>query len=99
MSKSTLSIAVSKDVKSGIQDIAESKDLSKSEVAYQILKDELEDYDQTKSALVETLVRNSAVIGFVWVLLVLLLDFSALNTLLTGLLVLGLLIYSVFFYD
>jgi len=99
MSKSTLSIAVSNEVKSGIQDIAESKDLSKSEVAYQILKDELEDYDQTKSALVETLVRNSAVIGFVWVLLVLLLDFSALNTLLTGLLVLGLLIYSVFFYD
>jgi hypothetical protein len=99
MSKSTLSIAVSKDVKSGIQDIAESKDLSKSEVAYQILKDELEDHNRTIPKLVETLVKNSAVIGFVWLLLVLLLDFSALNTLLTGLLVLGLLVYSVFFYD
>ena len=99
MSKSTLSIAVSNEVKSGIQNIAESKDLSKSEVAYQILKDELDDYDRTKSTLVETLVRNSAVIGFVWVLLVLLLDFSPVNALLTGTLVLGLLIYSMWFYE
>ena len=99
MSKSTLSIAVSNEVKSGIQDIAESKDLSKSEVAYQILKDELEGYDRTKSTLVETLVRNSAVIGFVWLLLVLLLDFSPVNASLTGILVLGLLVYSMWFYE
>ena len=99
MSKSTLSIAVSKDVKSGIQDIAESKDLSKSEVAYQILKDELENHDRTRTRIVDTLVRNSAVIGFVWVLLVFLLDFSPLNATFTGLLVLGLLVYSMFFHD
>jgi hypothetical protein len=99
MSKSTLSIAVSNEVKSGIQNIAESKDLSKSEVAYQILKDELDDYDRTKSTLVETLVRNSAVIGFVWLLLVLLLDFSPVNASLTGILVLGLLVYSMWFYE
>lgn len=100
MSKSTLSVAVSKGVKSDIESIADSRDLSKSEVTYEILKNALEDYhDNQKDWLVGSLIKNSTSIGFVWLLAMLLLDVSLIESVITGLLVLGLLVYSIWFYD
>lgn len=100
MSKSTLSVAVSKGVKSDIESIADSRDLSKSEVTYEILKDALEDYHSNqKDWLVGSLIKNSTSIGFVWLLAMLLLDVSRIESVITGLLVLGLLVYSIWFYD
>jgi hypothetical protein len=100
MSKSTLSVAVSKGVKSEIESIADSKDLSKSEVTYDILKSALEDYhtDQ-KDWLIDSLTKDSTSIGFVWILAILLLDVSPLETVITGLLVLLLLVYSIWFHE
>lgn len=100
MSKSTLSVAVSKGVKSDIQSIADSRELSKSEVTYEILKKALDDYHENrKDWLVDSLIKNSGTIGFVWILAILLLDVNLVESVITGLLVLGLLVFSMWFYE
>lgn len=100
MSKSTLSVAVSKGVKSDIQSIADSRELSKSEVTYEILKKALDNHHENrKDWLTDSLIKNSGTIGFVWILAILLLDVNLVESVITGLLVLGLLIYSMWFYE
>lgn len=94
MSKTTMSIAVSEGVKSELEDMAEEREISRSEVTYQILRQEL----NRESGIRDSLVENATLIGIIWLGVTLGVGFGTLVTLSTGLIMVILLVYSMLYH-
>jgi uncharacterized membrane protein YkgB len=97
MSKSTVSTTVPREVKNQLDDEANSRDLTRSEIAREILKEGVQ--DDHESWIEYQVSRNATTIAVIWIFSVLIGGLDSVITLSTGLLVLGMMIYSLFSYD
>jgi uncharacterized membrane protein YkgB len=97
MSKSTVSTTVPREVKNQLDDEANSRDLTRSEIAREILKEGIQ--DDHESWIEYQVSRNATTIAVIWIFSVLIGGLDSVITLSTGLLVLGMMIYSLFSYD
>lgn len=96
MSKSTVSTTVPREVKNQLDEKAESRDLTRSEIAREILESGIQD---EPSWLKYQISRNATTIAVIWIFSVLIGGLDPVITLSTGLLVLGMMIYSLYSYD
>lgn len=97
MSKSTVSTTVPREVKNQLDEKAESRDLTRSEIAREILESGIQNSDP--SWIEYQISRNATTIAVIWIFSVLIGGLDSVITLSTGLLVLGMMIYSLFSYD
>jgi predicted DNA-binding protein len=97
MSKSTVSTTVPREVKNQLDEKAESRDLTRSEIAREILESGIQNNDS--SWIEYQISRNATTIAVIWIFSVLIGGLDSVITLSTGLLVLGMMIYSLFSYD
>jgi len=97
MSKSTVSTTVPREVKKQLDEKAESRDLTRSEIAREILESGIQNNDS--SWIEYQISRNATTIAVIWIFSVLIGGLDPVITLSTGLLVLGMMIYSLFSYD
>jgi len=99
MSKSTVSTTVPREVKNQLDEKAESRDLTRSEIAREILESGVEDEPSWIEWLKYQIGRNATTIAVIWIFSVLIGGLDSVITLSTGLLVLGMMIYSLLSYD
>jgi hypothetical protein len=97
MSKSTVSTTVPREVKNQLDDEANSRDLTRSEIAREILKEGVQ--DDHESWIEYQVSRNASTIGVIWIFSVLIGGLEPTITVSTGLLVLFMLLYSMFIYE
>jgi uncharacterized membrane protein YkgB len=99
MSKSTVSTTVPREVKNQLDEKAESRDLTRSEIAREILESGVEDEPSWIEWLKYQIGRNATTIAVIWIFSVLIGGLDPVITLSTGLLVLLMMIYSLYSYD
>lgn len=97
MSKSTVSTTVPRKVKKQLDDEAESRDLTRSEIAREILESGIQ--NDEPNWLEYQISRNATTIAVIWIFSVLIGGLEPVITLSSGLVVLIMMIYSLFSYD
>jgi hypothetical protein len=97
MSKSTVSTTVPRKVKKQLDDEAESRELTRSEIAREILESGVQ--NDEPNWLEYQISRNATTIGVLWIFSVLIGGLDWLVTVSTGILVFLIMVYSMFIYD
>lgn len=99
MSKSTVSTTVPREVKNQLDEKAESRDLTRSEVAREILESGIQDEPSWIEWIEYQISRNATTIAVIWIFSVIIGGLDPVITLSTGFLVLVMMIYSLYSYE